>query len=66
MLKRFLSHCISDSCISDSVTFAKTMQNFDVDPDVFMCSFDVSSSFTNVPLDVATKICSEAPYDKSD
>ena len=60
MLERFSSHCISDS-----FTFAKTMQNLDIDPNVFMCSFDVSSLFTNVPLDEAVKICSEALYDQS-
>ena len=42
----FLSHCILDS-----FTFAKTMQNLDIDPNVFMCSFDVSSLLTSVPLD---------------
>ena len=46
--------------------FAKTMQSLDIDPNVFMCSFDVSSLFTNVPLDEIIKICSEALYDQSD
>ena len=50
VLERFLSHCISDL-----FTFAKTMQNLDIDLNVFMCSFDVSSLFTNVPLDKTTK-----------
>ena len=57
VLERFSSHCISDS-----FTFAKTMQNLDIDPNVFMCSFDVSSLFTNVLLDKTIKICSEALY----
>ena len=61
VLERFSSHCISDS-----FTFAKTMQNLDIDPNVFMCSFDVSSLFTNVPLDETIKICSNAFYDDSD
>ena len=60
VLERFLSHCISDS-----FTFAKTMQNLDIDPTVFMYSFDVSSLFTNVPFDETIKICSEALYDQS-
>ena len=60
VLERFSSHSISDS-----FTFAKTMQNIDIDPNVFMCSFDVSSLFTNVPLDETIKICSEALYDQS-
>ena len=61
VLKRFSSHCISDS-----FTFAKTMQNLDIDPNAFMCSFDLSSLFTNVPLDEPIKICSNALYDDSD
>ena len=42
------------------------MQNLDIDPNVFMCSFDVSSLFTNVFLDETIKICLEALYDDSD
>ena len=61
VLERFWSQCISDS-----FTFAKTMQNLDIDPSVFMCSFDVSSLFTNVPLDKTIKICSDALWDYSD
>ena len=60
VLERFSSHYISDS-----FTFAKTMQNLNIDPDVFMCYFDVSSLFTNVPLDETIKICLEALYDQS-
>ena len=61
VLERFSSHCISDS-----FAFAETMQNLDIDPNVFMSSFDVSSLFTNVPLDETIKICSDALYDDSD
>ena len=61
VLERFSSHCISDS-----FTFAKTMQNLDIDPNVFMCSFHVSSLFANVPIDETIKICSDALYDDSD
>ena len=61
VLERFSSHCISDS-----FTFAKTMQNLDINLNVFMCSFDVSSLFTNVPLDETIKICLDALYDDSD
>ena len=51
---------------SDSFTFAKTIQNLDIDLNVFMCSFDVSSLFTIVSLDETIKICSEVFFDKSD
>ena len=60
-LEGFSSHYISDS-----FAFAKTMQNLEIDPNVFICSFDVSSLFTNVPLDETIKICSEVLYDESD
>ena len=55
VMERFSSHCISDS-------FVKIMQNLDIDPN----SFDMSSLFTNVPLDETIKICSDALYDDSD
>ena len=32
VLERFSSHCLSDS-----FRFAKTMQNLDIDPNIFMC-----------------------------
>ena len=57
---------ISPLCIPDLFTFAKTTQNLDIDLNVFMCPFDVSSLFTNVPLNETIKICSEALYDQSD
>ena len=60
VLERFLSHCTSDS-----FTFAKIMQNLNIDPNFFICSFDVPSLFTNVPLDETIKICSDALYDNS-
>ena len=61
MLERFSSHSISDS-----FTFAKTMLNLDINPNVFVCSFDVFSLFTNVPLDEIIKICSNALYEQFD
>ena len=42
------------------------MHNLDTNPNVFMCSFDVSSLFTNVPLEETIKICSEALFNESD
>ena len=61
VLERFLSHYISDSFMS-----AKVMQNLGIDSNVFMCSFDVSSLFTNVPFDETIKFCSKASCDQSD
>ena len=65
LLQPVLEH-FSSHCISDSFTFAKTMQNLNIDPIVFMCYFDVSSLFTNVPLNETIKICLDALYDDSD
>ena len=42
------------------------MLNLDIDPNVFTCSFDESSLFTNVPFDETIKICSNALYNDSD
>ena len=61
VLERFLSHCISNL-----FTFTKTMQNLDIDPNVFMCSFDVLSLFTNFPCDKPLKNFSDALYVDSD
>ena len=56
-------HLYSENCISDSFTFAKFIQNLELNPTkTFMCSFDVSSLFTNVPLDETIKICADALY----
>ena len=46
VLHRYTAHCISDS-----FTFANYIQKLDGQIDSFMCSFDVGSLFTNVPLD---------------
>ena len=61
VLEPFSSHCILHLFI-----FAKTMQNLIIDPNVVMCSFDVSSLFTNVPLDETIKIYLNVLYDDSD
>ena len=56
----------SPYCTSDSFTFAKTMQNLDINRNVFTCYFDMPSLFTKVPLDETIKFYSEAFYDKSE
>ncbi len=53
----------SKNCISDSFSFANVIQNLQLDPTKsFMCSFDISSLFTNVPLDETIGICARALY----
>lgn len=58
VLDRFTAHCISDS-----FTFADYIRKLDGRNDSYMCSFDVSSLFTNVPLDETIRICADALYD---
>ena len=53
----------SKHCINNSFTFAKFMQNLNIENETsFMCSFDISSLFTNVPLSETIKICADALY----
>ena len=62
VLKRFSTHCIRDS-----FTFADAIQNSKDANNLFMCSFDISSLFTNVPLEETINICADALYcDDSD
>ena len=49
-------------CVKDSFTFCEFLDNSDVPYDGFMCSFDVVSLFTNVPLDDVIDICAKALY----
>ena len=53
----------STNCIKDSFTFAQTMQDLRLErKDVYLCSFDTSSLFTNVLLEETISICAEALY----
>ena len=54
VLDRYTAHCISDS-----FTFADYIRKLDGQIDSFMCSFNVSSLFTNVPLDETIAICAD-------
>ena len=54
----------STNCISDSFSFAKMIQELKIDCNKsFLCSFDIRSLFTNVPLNETINICAEALYD---
>ena len=57
VLKRFSTHCIRDS-----FTFADAIQNSKDANNLFMCSFNISSLFTNVPLKETINICADALY----
>ena len=53
----------STNCISDSFTFADKVKTFNFPPSVFLCSYDVCSLFTNIPLAETIEICANALYD---
>ena len=57
VLKRFSTHCIRDS-----FTFADAIHNLKDSYNLFMCSFDISSLFTNVPLEETVNISLDALY----
>ena len=53
----------SSNCLSDSFTFVKEVRKFTFSSSsVFLCSFDISSLFTNVPLAETIEICADALY----
>jgi len=44
-------HIYSSNCVKDSFFFAHEVKQLDIDPlNSFLCSFDISSLFTNVSL----------------
>ena len=46
----------------DSFEFVKSLKSLNLNKEVFMCSFDIKSLFTNVPLNEVIKICLEQLY----
>ena len=53
----------SSNVIKDSFGFCADLREFGhVDKDAFMCSFDVVSLFTNVPIDETVGICLDTLY----
>ena len=51
------------NCILDSFTFADIIKSSKLDPSsVFLCSFDISSLFTNVPLAETIQITADVLY----
>ena len=49
-------------CVKDSFTFSDMVKTATLSPSGFMCSFDVVSLFTNVPLLEVADICADALY----
>ena len=53
----------SSNCIRDSCTFADIINTSNLDSSfIFLCSFDISSLFTNDPLAETIQICADALY----
>ena len=53
----------SSNCTKDSFSFAQKVQQLEFNPDYsFLCSHDISSLFTNVPLDETLQICADTLY----
>ena len=56
----------STRCIKDSFSFAKIIQDLTTDSDqTFLCSFDISILFTNIPLGETIQICGDSLYDSN-
>ena len=53
----------SSYCIQDSFSFVNAIRSSNLQPaSTFMCSFDISSLFTNVPLAETIQICADSLY----
>jgi len=53
----------SSNCVKDSFSFAHELQELDTDPSKsFLCSFDISSLFTDLPLAETIQICADTRY----
>ena len=53
-------------CIKDSFTSAKTIQELTTDSDqTFLCFFDISSLFTNIPLEETIQICADSLFESN-
>ena len=56
----------SSYCIQDSFSFVDAIRSSNLQPaSTFMCSFDISSLFTNVPLAETIQICADSLYNFS-
>ena len=54
---------LSSICVPDSFTFVKEVRKITFSSSfVFLCSFDISSLFTNVPLSETIEACADALY----
>ena len=62
VLEKFSSYCIKDS-----FSFVELMRELTILPqNSFLCSYDIKSLFTNVPLCEVIKVCTETLYEDSE
>ena len=60
VLKPVLEH-VSGFCIKDCFSFSEIIRNF-IPTDMFMCSFDVCSLYTSIPLVETIGICCDVLF----
>ena len=53
----------SNFCTTDSFNFVSEIKSVLTSKNSFMCSYDIKSLFTNIPLKEVTKICADTLYD---
>ena len=52
--------------LKNSYDFCNEMKNVRLPHSFYMCSFDIQSLFTNIPLDETINICSDLLFNNSD
>ena len=56
---------VNEYTIRNTFTFLDDLRSISLNDDMYMCSFDVVSLFTNVPLNETIEICTEAVSDST-
>ena len=54
--------CYGTRCVKNSLTFSDLVKTTELSRGSYMCSFDVVSLFTNVPLKEVIDSCTDAFY----
>ena len=60
-IHRVFPPVISGFCFKDSFSFSEIIRNF-IPTDMCMCSFDVCSLYTSIPLEETIKICRKSYF----
>ena len=59
-------YTVNENVIKDSFSFVSEITTFSTDEELVMASFDVSSLFTNIPLDETIDLCTDLIFDEND